>query len=363
MAAEGNSTVNFYGSVGNVNTGNVTQTIYVTTQKAEKTSSAPGNNGTSKAAESAVVQNIRRFLDENFSTLTEYAGKKDTDTNPMEVDKGTQEDFLVELKKCRLIFVTANSCEEKMATLFFHEQSGKKLWFRAVDEYSVQLGRFAGQPAAHIHPTNYGALASERLGLWLKEKDIHPELLVSAGVAYGMFPESQKIGDVLFSSRVVDLDAPHKETDGNIILSPDSVYKLDEHIAAAWKTYCANKPDWHWGTMLGKNAVLSDSILKNRLLEAAKRIGCKDVIGGEMEYTGFFRAAELCKENLTRFIGIKGICDWGEAKNSYGAVAAQLDNVTIKDNDDLKDLIQCYAAEKALEALAELIKNRGSVLK
>lgn len=117
--------------------------------------------------------------------------------------------------------------------------------------------------------------------------------------------------------------------------------------------------------------MLSDAEEKEALLKASSAININDVIGGEMEGAGVFRA---CLEhfNACPCVIIKGICDWGESKNALGTIIKEKeiklniqdeDKLTDDDkNDMLKDWIQAYAAENAFLAFKKLLTEAPSII-
>lgn len=144
-------------------------------------------------------------------------------------------------------------------------------------------------------------------------RHLSPHYALIVGICYGLQPEAQKIGDVLVSERIRDLDH------GKLLALGDEVREvlrgetvvpsamLLNSVRAARRGW--ERPDGpkvRFGMMLAWNKLL-DSV---PAVESLRKNHC-DAIGGDMEGAGFQAAA--------RFAGvecllIKSICDWGHHK-------------------------------------------------
>ncbi len=62
--------------------------------------------------------------------------------------------------------------------------------------------------------------------------DFVPKLVVSLGVAFGIDPKKQHLGDVLLSSAVIPYDIFNKDTDGVITLRSEDKFCTHEALNA-----------------------------------------------------------------------------------------------------------------------------------
>ncbi len=312
-----------------------------------------------------IRKKLKEFIKDNYiPTLSKMLKKRNLDLTKMEKEAKNKKDFVKELKNCNILLLTASPLEDAMLTWFLWQQNKKHVLKKyTIKGFRIQIGTMGGKQVAHVAQQDIGSCNAERAvrtALTL----FTPKIVVSIGVAYGINYKDQKIGDVLVSERIIDIDKKHKLTNGVYTFSSDLVCKSDAQIIESWKHYLEAKNhmkkfDWQRGTLLSKGTVLSDAKEKERLIDAAKRIGETELIGGEMEGAGITR---VCNDKSlpTKWIVIKGICDWGEQKNELGEIARELGIAA--DNDSLKDSIQAYAACNAFASLKELIKKAPSAI-
>lgn len=195
---------------------------------------------------------------------------------------------------------------------------------------------------------------------------------------------------MLLSSGIIPYDAFNKDTlykdkdySVNVItLRPED--KRPTHVALnAWNVLMRSRSfslekeskrrslinkklsfEWEFGTMLSGGSVLSNETKKQTLLEAAAKCGEEHIIGGEMEGSGVY--FECNKPNIPCIV-IKGICDWAAEKNSWETVVKIVNQNRkgedissseqhLKKNDSVKDCVQAYAMDHAIEALLRLLR-------
>jgi nucleoside phosphorylase len=148
--------------------------------------------------------------------------------------------------------------------------------------------------------------------------DLTPDYVVCLGIAYGMRPEQQRVGDVLVSTqlklwdpkKVIDSDAGERTIwRGDKVMS--SVLLLDRCRSATvdW----TNSPV-HFGLILTANTLVNAARLIDLLRSAEP-----DAIGGEMEGAGVYIVGAARKVD---WIVVKGISDWGVQKEDGGQVLA-----------------------------------------
>ncbi|WP_039796971.1 5'-methylthioadenosine/S-adenosylhomocysteine nucleosidase family protein [Nocardia araoensis] len=144
-------------------------------------------------------------------------------------------------------------------------------------------------------------------------RHLAPHYALIVGICYGLRPDRQRLGDILVSEKIKDLDhAKLVELDGRIEerLRGETVVPsplLLNSVRAAQRSWLRrNDTAVHVGLMLAWNKLLNAEPVVNGLV--AKH---PDAIGGDMEGAGFQAAARVAGvESML----IKSVCDWGADK-------------------------------------------------
>lgn len=147
------------------------------------------------------------------------------------------------------------------------------------------------------------------------------KIVISVGVAMGLKPQVQMLGDVLVSRMIQNYDKIKVTTKMRIDRSarPTSSNRLFDRFNNQnnWNFYDSNhrKCKIHSGLIITGGALVNDPKLANNL-----RTNYADAIGNEMEASGVWAASE---RSDVHWIVVKGICDWGYKKNDdYQPLAA-----------------------------------------
>lgn len=301
------------------------------------------------------------------------------------------------LEECSVPILTANAVEQNILTQKLYNEVNANLNNRQklaeiyVDGCVYQFASINNIKIVHMHPNSTSSFASGGLADAVRSAltRFRPKLVVSLGVAFGVDPAKQALGDVLLSSAIIPYDVFNKDINGAIWLRNGDKYITHESLNA-WNVLMrspnfslekkASKRQslinrklhfqWQFGTMLSGGSVLSNKKKKKALLRAAKKLGEDKVIGGEMEGIGFY---SVCKKANIPCIVIKGICDWGAEKNSweqvinlinanyFGNNALPSDEYPIT-NNLIKDCVQAYAMDHATEAFLRLLRFDSNFL-
>lgn len=202
-----------------------------------------------------------------------------------------------------------------------------------------------------------------------------PKLVFSVGVGFGMYPNTQSIGDVLVSSRVLSYNESTKLKDGGFMIKKpqtfDTCNDLLSRLCRRFSIQSDNEISIQIGNIVTGASVVDDSqVKKNILIEARKHGYSKgnnnEILGGEMEGWGLY---DECTVRQVPCAIIKGICDWGEGKNALNTllededlrekVAPLIGGIENEEriNDAIKDCMQTYAAIKAIKAFIHLTND------
>ncbi len=147
---------------------------------------------------------------------------------------------------------------------------------------------------------------------------VEPTYVISCGLAFGVDPTKQELGDVLVSQSVTCYEKGRQGTDGFIPRGARGVPADPFLLQAARVVRFDVRPiRCLSGLMLSGEKLIDDPVYKAQLLDREP-----EAIGGEMEGSGIFDA---CYRNTRRWIIVKGICDWAVNKTG-GAQSKAAEN-------------------------------------
>lgn len=136
-------------------------------------------------------------------------------------------------------------------------------------------------------------------------KDIKPQAVISYGLAFGLQPEKEKLGDILISKQI-----KHYEP-AKIDFTKGNLPRGDCVTASTWllDKFRSGDIDWHgakthFGLILSGEKLVNHKDFRDWLLKSES-----EAIGGEMEGAGLYTAA---RDTKTDWILVKAICDWGD---------------------------------------------------
>ncbi len=267
--------------------------------------------------------------------------------------------FDTTIQKCDVLLLSANSVEGRIVTWrLMQENDGHELDTFVMGGHLYQFAKINSISVVHIWPndmssfTMYGSFSAVDEAL----DRFQPKYIFAVGVAFGIDPEKQSLGDVLIAKNLVFYDTFNKVTDGITKLRPDDTYKIDANLIAQLHPLDLECPPegvgdfkWFFGSMLTGGTVLSDAEEKKRLVDAAEKIG-QTIIGGEMEASGIHFASQRTKRRSIPFTIFKGICDWGAEKNGWDAA-----NIGEMSRDTVKDYVQAFACNNAYDAMRYIL--------
>jgi len=143
--------------------------------------------------------------------------------------------------------------------------------------------------------------------------ELSPSAVIMVGIAFGVDPEKQSLGDVLVSKQLVEYDLQRVGTDrkGKVDIIPrgDRVSaspRLLDRFRDGELTWDVAKV-W-FGVMLSVQKQVNNIVERNGLRQFER-----EAIGGEMEGAGLYAAAELKRVD---WILAKAICDWADGNKS-----------------------------------------------
>lgn len=142
-----------------------------------------------------------------------------------------------------------------------------------------------------------------------------PRGAIMPGIAFGRGGDDQMLGDVLISTRAIPYDHVRRGTTREIFRSPhpeagQTLLDRARNLHWTWTpSHAGAEPrDPILGAVLSGDSLVDDPQFKAHLFEEFP-----EAVGGEMELSGLYAAAE---RRRVEWILIKGICDWGEDKRA-----------------------------------------------
>lgn len=151
-------------------------------------------------------------------------------------------------------------------------------------------------------------------------RNLGPATVIMLGIAFGLRPDEQRVGDVLVARQLMLYDLQRVGTggDGAYLVRPRG-----ERVAssAALLARCrAGRDTWgqapvHAGLILSGEKLIDNLDFREQLRQLEP-----EAIGGEMEGAGLYAAAQNHKVD---WVLVKAICDWADGKKSEGKAEQQ----------------------------------------
>ncbi|MFA7241737.1 MAG: pentapeptide repeat-containing protein, partial [Sulfuricellaceae bacterium] len=149
-----------------------------------------------------------------------------------------------------------------------------------------------------------------------------PRAIIGIGIAFGVNPKKQHIGDVLVSENVRGYELGRMNSDGSLTLRSDkspaspTLYQRFNHLDQTCRADPASCLDWptlRFGALLSGNKLVDNLDYRDSLLKLET-----EAIGGEMEAVGIQSASDRHKVD---WIIVKAICDWGDGNKNANSKA------------------------------------------
>lgn len=220
--------------------------------------------------------------------------------------------------------------------------------------YATFVNVFAGVSSCMFFPSVFGtsvAVVQARMGsfgaggsaLTVSEaiRIVHPRSVIMVGIAFGVDPSKQKIGQVLVAERIQDYEASRVGTDpaGGVRIvargaKPDASPRLIDRFQAA--RLHRKGLAISFGLVLSGDKLIDNVDFRDGIMSIAP-----EALGGEMEGRGLYAAAHRAGVD---WLLVKAICDWADGRKAV---------------DKMKR--QKVAASNAAEALLLVIREGGLI--
>lgn len=244
-----------------------------------------------------------------------------------------------------VLLVTATQLETLAVLGLAKEATGQEHQRRHVESKTFyDLGRIAGASVWLVQSGMGtagpgGALLTVQKGI----AALGPQAVIMVGIAFGVDPRRQQIGDVLVSRQIVLYEQQRLGTSGSALdirvrgdRPSASQWLLDRFESAAleWKLAPEGRPAVHFGLLFSGEKLIDHRASRDTLLALEP-----EAVGGEMEGGGLYVAAS---DRKVDWIIAKAICDWADGDKHID-----------------KDKSQTLAARNAMRLVLEVLHQGG----
>lgn len=226
-----------------------------------------------------------------------------------------------------ILLITVTKVEAQAVLSLFAEETGQPFQRHFIGDMTYfDLGMLGGARVMMVQSEmGAGGPGGALLVVYEGIRTLLPSAVIMVGIAFGIDDKSQKRGDIIVSQQLLGYELVKIATDNQgqaeMILRGDrpraSTKLLDRCRSGVL--------DWQ-GPKVEFGLLLSgDKLIDNRDFREQLRKLAPEALGGEMEGTGLYSAAQRKKVD---WILIKAICDWadgnkGQDKHVYQQMAAE----------------------------------------
>lgn len=212
-----------------------------------------------------------------------------------------------------ILLVTAREVETQAIVQLVHNEFARKPGRCFIDDKTYyDLGVIGGRRTLMVQ-SEMGTNGPGGALLTIHESinQLAPCAVVMVGIAFGMNPRKQRLGDILVSQQILDYEMQRVETtiDGQLRILPRgprpeaSIWLLDRCRSGLidW-----DGPKVHFGLILSGAKLIDNQGHRDLLLRFEP-----EAIGGDMEGAGLYAAAQRKRVD---WILIKAISDWADGE-------------------------------------------------
>lgn len=251
------------------------------------------------------------------------------------------------LSQCKILVLTANPIEKAVFHFMMIRKSHRKI-IRILNGNTVYfILKWGKYWVAHIHQSETGSYKNMGSNATINEalKHFTPNVIISLGVAFGIDYTTQNIGDVIVSRRILPYSQNKRDEDK---IKPDRSQDktIDDWLHVRLINASSFLEGVTYGDILSGGSVMSSFAEKDTVCLGYTKADF--IVGGEMEGDALFQYAK--NEGIPGVV-IKGICDWGVAKNNIYPEDPEKEEV-------FKDSLQAFAMTKAIEKSSPLFNDK-----
>lgn len=190
-------------------------------------------------------------------------------------------------------------------------------------------------------------------------QEVKPELVLACGIAFGINPEEQQIGDVLCATAVIGYELGKVRGGGGAIKRTGDAPTVSENLRTRFmstKIYFdgLRKTDQkpmrvQLGKLLSGEKLIDDQDYRDELVQYYH----EDVIGGEMEGIGLHQAAS--EMNNLKWGVIKAICDWADGKKNTPSKEADQEFAALQAARFTRKMLETFTGDDPGRVLPSLL--------
>ncbi len=251
------------------------------------------------------------------------------------------------LSRCKIMVLTANPIEKAVFHFMMVQKSHRKI-IRILSGNTIYFVLKWGKYwVAHIHQNETGSYKNMGSGATIDEalKQFTPNVIISLGVAFGIDHTAQNIGDVIVSRRILPY-SENKRDESKIKPDRSQDKTIDDWLHVRLVNVNGFLEGVTYGDILSGGSVISSFAEKDAICSGYTKADF--IIGGEMEGNALFQRA---KSTGIPGVVIKGICDWGVAKNDIFPD-------DLEKEESFKDSLQAFAMAQAIEKSTPLFNDK-----
>lgn len=212
-----------------------------------------------------------------------------------------------------VLIVTVTKVEVQAVLEVFSQAAGTAWTRQAVgNKMYYYLGIHGGAPVFMVQSEMGiagpgGALLTVNQAI----RDLHPQAIIMCGIAFGLRPDKQKLGDILISRQLHYYEPQKIDVNRGQMPRGDRTTSSERLLSR----FRSGDIDWqgaqtHFGLVLSGEKLVNDPAFRDWLLKTEP-----EAIGGEMEGAGLYAAARDVKAD---WILVKAVCDWADGdKNDH----------------------------------------------
>lgn len=246
-----------------------------------------------------------------------------------------------------LLLVTATDLETSNTHKLFTPFEGHNEILRIfISDITLFFGKMGNYNIAHVQ-CGMGSMARESSIMTVTNAInlLKVKVVIMVGIAFGVDPKKQNIGDVLISETVIPYNSKRVGTNKTIPRGIEGtaskvLFNRFRNVKTTWEHILPNhkKANLITTRLLSGEELIDNIEYRNELVKENP-----ESKGGEMEGAGIFSACD----GKADWIIIKGICDFADGKKSRGKKVKQ----TIAINSALSLCMELFNSNSAFDEL------------
>jgi nucleoside phosphorylase len=219
------------------------------------------------------------------------------------------------LPKIDVLLVTVTNVERDALFQMLRPLPGQKALLEgSAGRVTVRLGHFGRYFAAHVEST-MGSVGRDASALTVADaiREIEPKAVLLLGIAFGLRPEEQRLGDVIVADLVFPYEPARK---GDVEIPRGKPIAAGITLSERFRVRSADwveQHDEHRVQVLPGAIVSGEKLVAARAFRDELRTLFRQALGGEMEGAGAYAAAARANVEI---LLVKAISDFADGEKS-----------------------------------------------